>query len=212
DGGVLVRHLFEMVDDVEIHVAGEEVLAYPLRDVGVDLVLIEDASLLVLLEHRPIGIDPPDPNARILLLQIPSYAADGAAGAHTADQVGDAAVGLLPDLGAGLLVVRRRIGQVVVLIGLPGVWNLALETRRNRIVRPRVFRIDVGWTDDHLRPERLEGIHLLLGLLVRRREDALIAFDDGHNGETHPGVAGSTFDNGASGLKLSFPFGILDHA
>jgi hypothetical protein len=107
--------------------SGQEVLADALRDVRVDLVLVEDARLLVLLEDRAVGVDAPDLDGRVALLEVAAGAADRAAGADADHEVRDAAVGLLPDLGAGLLVVRRGVRQVVVLVRLPRVRHLALE-------------------------------------------------------------------------------------
>ena len=96
--------------------------------------------------------------SRIPLLQVPADAADRAAGADADDEVGDAAVGLLPDLGSGLLVVRLRVRQVVVLVRLPGVRHFALEPRRHRVVRARILGIDVGRADDDLGAERLQRV------------------------------------------------------
>ena len=51
-----------------------------------------------------------------------------AARANTDHNVRNRAVGLLPDLRARLLVMGRAVRQVVVLIGLPRVGNLAFKT------------------------------------------------------------------------------------
>src|SRR2546426_8236148 len=51
----LFRSLFEVIDDVEIDVLRQEVFANAFGDVRIDLLLVEDAGLLVLLEHRPVG-------------------------------------------------------------------------------------------------------------------------------------------------------------
>ena len=126
--GVLVGHLLEVIDDVEVDVLRQEVLADALGDVRVDLVLVEDAGLLVFLEHRPVGVDAPHLDRGIPFLQIAADAADRAAGADADDEVRDRAVGLLPDLRPGLLVVRRRVRQVVVLVRLPA--NSALPVSR----------------------------------------------------------------------------------
>ena len=135
----------------------------------------------------------------------------GAAGADADDEVGDPAVGLLPDLRPGLLVVRGGVRQVVVLVRLPCVRHLLLEPRRHRVVRPRVLGIDVGRADDHLGAERLERVHLLLRLLVGRREDAVVAFDDGGDREPHAGVARRALDDRAARLQQPRPLGVLDH-
>ena len=52
-GGVLVGHLLEVIDDAEVHVLRQEVLADALGDVGIDLVLVEDAVSLYFLNTDP---------------------------------------------------------------------------------------------------------------------------------------------------------------
>ncbi len=94
-----------MIDDRKIHVLRQEVFANALGHVRIDLVLVENAGLFVLLEHRAVGVDAEYLDLRVLLLQVPTSAADGAASADARDQVSDAALGLIPDLGSGLLVV-----------------------------------------------------------------------------------------------------------
>src|SRR5699024_2841577 len=97
----------------------------------------------------------PDLDLRIAFLQVAADAADRATGADAGDQVREPAAGLLPDLRPGLLVVRGGVRQVVVLVRLPGIRQFLLEARRDGIVRPRILRIDVGGTDDHLGAKRL---------------------------------------------------------
>ena len=200
-----------MIDDGEVDVLRQEVLADALGDVRIDLVLVEDAGLLVFLEHRSVRVDAPDLDLRIALLEVAPDARRRAAGAHADHEMRDAAVGLLPDFRPGLLVVRGRVRQVVVLIRLPGVRHLLLEARRHRVVRARILGIDVGRTDDHFGAERLERVDLFLRLLVGRREDALVALDDGGNREPHAGVAGGAFDDGAARLQQPAALGVLDH-
>ena len=63
------------------------------------------------------------------LLQVPADAADRAAGADADHEVRHAAVGLLPDLRPGLLVVRGGVRQVVVLVRLPRVRESRCSSR-----------------------------------------------------------------------------------
>ena len=135
DRRVAVGHLLEIIDDREVDVLRQEVLADAFGDVRVDLVLVEDPRLLVLLEHRPVSVDAPYLHRRLLLLEESAHAADGPAGADADHEVIDPAVGLIPDFGAGLLVMGHRVRRVVVLVRLPAVRCLALETGRHRIVR-----------------------------------------------------------------------------
>ena len=112
-GRILVGDLLEVIDDAEIHVLREEVLADALGDVGVDLVLVEDARLLVLLEHRPVGVDAPDLDLRVALLQEAADPGNGAAGSDAHDELRDAPVRLVPDFRSCLLVVRLQVREVV---------------------------------------------------------------------------------------------------
>ncbi len=169
---------------------------------GIDLVLVEDAGLLVLLEHRPVGVDAPHLDRRVALLQDSGPTPrDRAAGADADHEVRDPAVGLLPDLRPGLLVVRGaswtgcRTGSPSRRSGPP------LEPRRHRVVRPRVLRIDVGRADDDLGAESLQRVDLLLRLLVGRREDALVALDHGGDGQAHAGVARGALDDRSARLQ-----------
>ena len=211
DRGVLVGDLLEVIDDAEVDVLGQEVLADPFGDVGVDLVLVEDAGLLVLLEDGPVCVDPPHANRRVALLEVASDAAGGAAGPDAHHELRHPAVGLLPDLRRRPFVMGRGIREVVVLVGLPGVGDLVLEPRRYGVVRPRVLGIDVGRADDHLGAKRLERVGLLLRLLVGRREDALVALHDRRDRQAHPGVARRAFDDGAAGPELAAALGVFDH-
>ncbi len=113
--------------------------------------------------------------------------------------------------GPVCLVVRLRVRWVVVLVRLPRIRRFALEARRHRVIRARILRIDVRRADDHLGAERAQRIDLFLRLLVGRREDALVALDDGRDREAHAGVAGGAFDDRAAGLQLAGLLGVLDH-
>jgi hypothetical protein len=50
---VAVGDLLEVIDHREVHVLRQEVLADALGDVGIDLVLVEDAGLLYFLKTEP---------------------------------------------------------------------------------------------------------------------------------------------------------------
>ena len=63
----------------------------------------------------------------IFFFQIAADAADGAASAHAADEVGDFSFGIFPDFRAGSAVMRLGIHGVFVLIGIEGIGNFARE-------------------------------------------------------------------------------------
>src|SRR5262245_61111230 len=102
-----------MVDHRKIDVPGEKVFADSLGDVGVDLVFVENARLLELLEYRAIGVDAPDLDAWVLLLEKPADTRRRAPCANADNQMGNPAVGLPPDLRSGLFVVGGGVRQVV---------------------------------------------------------------------------------------------------
>ena len=104
-----------------------------------------------------------------------------------------------------------RVRRIVVLVRLPGIRRLALEARRHRIVRARIFGIDVGRADDHFRAEGAQRVDLFLRLLVGGREDALVALDHRRDGEAHAGVARRALDDRAARLELAGLLGVLDH-
>src|SRR5262249_30540438 len=188
-----------------------EMFVHAFGVVGVSLVLVEDAGLFVLLEHRPVGVDAPHFDLRFALLEVLPDARHRPPGPDADDEVCDAAAGLLPDFRTRLLVVRLRVRQVVVLVRLPRVRDLALEARRHRVVRSRILRLDVRRAHDHFRAERFQRVDLLFRLLVGRRENAVIALDDAGDGEPHAGVAGSALDDRAARLQLPCALGVLDH-
>ena len=147
----------------------------------------------------------------IALLQVARGAGNGAAGADADDQLCDGAVGLLPDLRAGLLVVRLRIGRVVVLVRLPRVRHFLDQPRRHRVVRPRVFRIHVGRADDDVGAEGAQRVDFLLRLLVGGGEDALVALDDRRHRQAHAGVARGALDDRPARFEQAGALGVLDH-
>ena len=174
----------------------------PFGDVRIDLVLVEDAGLLVFLEHRAVGVDAPHLMAGFCSFRkrpapqiVPPVPTPD-------DQVGDASVGLVPDLRAGLLVVRREFERLSYWLAFHAFGRLALEARRHRVVRARIFRIDVGRADDDFGAEGAKRIDLFLRLFVGRGEDALVALDDRGDRQAHAGVAGRALDDRAAGLEL----------
>ena len=200
-----------MIDDREVHVARQEVLADALGHVRVDLVLVEDPRLLVLLEDGPVGIDAPHLERGVLLLQEPAHAADRAAGADADHEMRDGAVGLIPDLGSRLLVVRLRIRRVAVLVGLPRTRDLTRQTRGHRVVGTRILWIDVRRAHDDLGAKRLQRVELLLRLLVSGGEHAPVALDDGRNRQAHAGVARRALDDRSARLQQTGTLGVLHH-
>ena len=87
--------------------------------------------LLVGGEDRALGIDRDDARARAVLLEVAADARDRAARPDgDDDRVDVAAVGLLPELGPGRVVVRLGVRRVRVLVGLEAAGDLLGEAVR----------------------------------------------------------------------------------
>ena len=110
--GVLVGDRDHLVGDRGVVRRRPEVLADALHEVG---------TTRATRVHRALRVGSDDPDhAAAGLLEEATGAGDRPAGAGPRDEVGDAAVGLLPQLRTSGLVVRQRIVGVGVLVGLPG--------------------------------------------------------------------------------------------
>ena len=207
----LVRNLLEVVDEAEIHVGRKDVLPDALRDVGVDFVLIEFARLVVFLEHRPVRVDAPNLNVRILLLEVFGRTADRAACTHADDEVCDFALRLLPNLRSRRPVVRLAVGEVVVLVAPHTIGNLVVQLFRHAVVTVWMVGGHGRRTNMHLRPHRAQHVHLLLALLAIGGTNELVALDNAREREAHAGVAGRALNDRPSWLELAASLGRFNH-
>ena len=124
------------------------------------------------------------------LLEVPADAGDRAAGTDAGHEVGDPAVGLLPQLRAGGLVVRQGVVRVAVLVGLPRPGDLPGQPVRHVVVGARILRRDRGRADHDLGAVGLQHVALVLGDLVRTDEDTLVPAQLRDQCEPDAGVAG----------------------
>src|SRR5262245_34622660 len=65
-----------------------------------------------------VRFDGKNADATITLFEVPAWSHAGAARANPRDKVGDASLGLVPDLRAGGLIMRDRVRWVEILIRL----------------------------------------------------------------------------------------------
>ena len=185
------------------------VAADPFDFVRRSLTLMVRAGILRI--DRAHGIARDDPELGVFLLQVPSGAAHGTAGAGGAHEVRDAALRLLPDLRAGGVVVDFGIDGVVVLVGEDGIVVGRGDGAAFHDVVVGVVGRDGAGRDDHLGAERAQQPRLFLGHLVGHREHAAVALHRRRDREPHPGVAARGLDDQAAGLEPPLPFGGLDH-
>src|SRR5919198_3542681 len=143
--------------------------------------------------------------------RVAAGAGEGTAGTDAGDEVGDPAIGLLPDLRAGGLVVRPGIVRVGVLVRLPCAGDLAGQPVRHAVVRPRVLRRDGGRAHLYLGPVRLQDVDLVFAHLVGADEDAPVAALLGNDGQPDTGVSAGRLDDRAARLEQTLLLGGLDH-
>ena len=113
--------------------------------------------------------------------------------------------------GPGGAVVGLRIHGIFVLVRIVGIGNFARQLLGHRIVAARIVRLDGRRADDHFGAQRLEQVHLFLGLLVGDGENHLVAAHRGHQRQPHAGIARSAFDDRAAGLEQAAALGVVDH-
>ena len=85
--------------------------------------------------HRAVGVHADALDAGVLLLEEARRARNRPARPRTRDEVGDAALGLLPQLRPRRVEVRLRVGGVVVLVRVEGVGDLLGEVCSRRSSR-----------------------------------------------------------------------------
>ena len=129
-----------------------------------------------------------------------------------AAQVRDFAFGLPPDFGAGGVVVRGRVRQVIVLVGVEGVGRFLAEAAGHRVVAARVFGGHIDGANHYLGAHGAQNVLLFLALLVAHHEDGAVAFGHGGQGQAHARVAAGALDDGAAGLQLARLLGVVNHA
>ncbi len=161
--------------------------------------------------QRAFGIHADDLDVGTLFFQEFANPADGAARTHAADKMRDFAFRVFPNLGAGGLVVRFWIGGIVVLIGIEGVGDFARQLFRHAVVAAGIFRLDGGGANNHFGAQCLKQVYFFFRLLIGGCEHALVAAHGRDQRQSHAGVAGGAFDDGAAGLQQAAFFGVVDH-
>ena len=123
----------------------------------------------------------------------------------------DTPVGLLPQLGAGRLVVRARIIRIRILIGLPCTGDLASKPITHAVVTARIIGLDSRGAFDHLGTVGAQHILFVLAHLVGAYKNALVSALLGHHRQPHTGIAAGGFHDRAPGRQQTLLFGGVDH-
>ena len=106
--GDVFGDFLEMVHDRKIDIQWEKIFADAFRYIRVDFVLVEDAGFLVFLEYGAVGVNAPDLDCRIFLLQVPPGPGDGATGSNTDEKMINFSAGLFPNFRASLPEIFLR--------------------------------------------------------------------------------------------------------
>ena len=180
-----------------------EVLADALDQVGADVLGAAGVD-------RALGVGADDDEVGVALAQVAGGAGDRAAGADAGDQVGDLARGLLPDLGAGRLVVGLRVGLVEVLVGLERARDLVGQPVGDAVVGLRRLRRHVGRGEHDVGAVGAQQVDLLPRHLVGHHRDHAVALQPGGDRQAGAGVARGRLDDRAAGHQPAVALGGLD--
>ena len=144
---------------------------------------------MVFLKYRSIRVDAPYFHIRVLLLQIFPNARNGPSGTNSDDKVGHLAFGLFPNFRSRAFVMGLAVAEVVVLVGVKGVWNLLIQSRGNAVVAVRMFGRDVCRTYVYFRTHGAQDVHFLFTLLITQGTNEFVSFDNGGQCKPHSRIS-----------------------
>ncbi len=199
---VTIRHPNPAIHRRGVERAGEEILADALGEVRAGGVAGQ---------HRALGIGADHDEVGLLRAEEVHRSRDRAARADACDEVRQATIGLLPDLGSRRPLVGARVLHVPVLVRLEGPGDVPREPGSDGVVALRRFGRHVGRAQHDLGAVRPEQGLLLGGLLVGHHEDAAVALPRGRDRQPVAGVAGRRLDDRAARFEQPGLFGCLDH-
>ncbi len=204
----LVVDAHDVVDDLEVHGRRQEVLPDAFDVIGERAG--HPASLHELVVERADGVDAHQSKAGLLLLEEAAASRDGPARSHAGHEDVDLAGRLFPDLRGRGEVVGFGVGGVVVLVRVERARRLLDDALGRLVVAARILRLDGGRADHHARTGRPQRLHLLQRHLVGHDEDAAVAAQGRHQGQSHARVAAGRLDDGATRPEQAAPLCIGD--
>src|SRR5687768_15505510 len=121
-----------------------------------------------------------------------------------------AAFGLAPDLGSRRLVVRERIGRVLVLAWLEAARDLLCQPLGDGVVALGIIGRR-SRCDDYLGAHSLQQVLFLFAHLIWHHADAPVAFDRGGQDQAGSRVPARRLDDGPTGPEEPLLLGDLEH-
>ena len=88
----------------------------------------------------------------------------------------------------------------MVLIGIKSIRGFIRNASGNTIIGARIFRLNIGWTNNHFGANGAQGPNLFIRHFVRHNKNAFITTDCGDKSQTHTRISAGGFDNSAARL------------
>src|ERR687893_2265157 len=159
--------------------------------------------------ERRVGLEGDDLNFRVVLLEARARPDEGAARAETSDEVRDLTFGLLPDLGRRGLVVRARVGRVLVLVGVEVPLGV-LGVQAPRLPDGAVGAL-AGVGEHHLDAVGAQYLLALLAGVLGHAQLDLVAQRSPNPGVGDPRVAARGIDDGFFGREQPALLAVPNH-
>src|SRR5712691_534678 len=150
-------------------------------------------------------------NLWVLLFEVTARTGDGAAGANTCHESGDAPGGIAPYFRAGGGIMGGRIGGIGVLIGTAGTRNLISQSMSHIFIMFRRIMGDAAGADDHLSTVGSQKAALLLADLVSHHKYTVVALNGGCYRQSMSRIATGRFHNSPAGAQQPAFLTILNH-
>ena len=143
------------------------------------------------------------------VLDVARHAGDGAAGADAGDEHVDGAIGVVPDFGAGGLLVDGRIGGILELLG----QEIFLGVGGGDVLGARdgAFHAFGAGGENQVGAQSGQHAAAFDAHGLRHGEGELVAARGGDIGQGDAGVAAGGLDDFDAGLEQAALFGIPDH-
>ncbi len=153
------------------------------------------------------GWQPTIDQGGILLLEEPPRAHDRSGRAHARHEMRDASAGLVPDLGPGASIVRKRIVRIAELIEDDAA---SLVAHPLGDVARRLHPAGLGREND-FGAERGHRLPPLQRQVLGHDENHLVPAQRGRHRERDAGVAAGRLDQSVAALDVSALLGLDDH-
>ena len=156
-----------------------------------------------------IRLNSDDPDIRLEFFEPAAHAHQRAGRAHGRDKMRDPAFGLLPDFESRTVVVGKRIGGIVVLVGdeiLSGIPALQAINGFNRAIRAEMRR-----SPEKIGSQGGQDLAALLAHGLAHGKEDFVAFNRTHKSEPDARVAAGRLEDHFVAGEFARRLGGLNH-